>query len=83
MFKFSVSWSDLSGSNIVTLKNETEYEYLRDFAYYCDPRSIESIREAVLKAYNAPKNDNLKNRLLKDFTWDAVAEKLERIYNEL
>ncbi|OXT09509.1 hypothetical protein CE561_00660 [Thermoanaerobacterium thermosaccharolyticum] len=73
----------LSGSNIVTLKNETEYEYLRDFAYYCDPRSIESIREAVLKAYNAPKNDNLKNRLLKDFTWDAVAEKLERIYNEL
>jgi glycosyltransferase involved in cell wall biosynthesis len=73
----------LAGANVVAVKDDPVYEHLGDCAYYCDPRSIESIREAVLKAYNSPKTDQLKNRLLKDFTWDAVAEKLEKIYKEL
>jgi hypothetical protein len=73
----------LAGANVVAVKDSPVYEHLGDYAYYCNPDSIESIREAILKAYKAPKTEDLKKRLLKDFTWDAVAEKIEKIYEEL
>jgi len=73
----------IAGANVVSLKNPPIYEYLGDDAYYCDPKSISSIRKAVLEAYSAPRNEKLREKLLASFTWDAIAQQLLTIYNEI
>ncbi|MGB9730375.1 MAG: glycosyltransferase family 4 protein, partial [Thermoprotei archaeon] len=73
----------LAGTNIVSVKNLPIYEYLGDEAFYCDPRSISSIRKAVLEAYNVPRNERLKERLLANFTWDVIAQQILSIYKEV
>lgn len=73
----------LAGANVVAVKDPPVYEYLGDEAFYCNPQSIFSIREAVLKAYQAPRNLKLRERLLREFTWERVAEKILNIYKEL
>lgn len=73
----------LAGANVVAVKDPPVYEHLGDEAFYCNPRSISSIREAVLKAYNAPRNEKLKERLLAGFTWDIIAQQILSIYKEV
>src|SRR5439155_18907308 len=45
---------------VITRKGDTE-EYFNDLAYYCEPDNIESIRDAIIKAYHSPVNDKLKS----------------------
>jgi len=73
----------LAGTNIVAVKYPPTYEHLGEEAFYCDPKSILSIRKAVLEAYNAPRNEKLKERLLSGFTWDAIAQQILSIYKEI
>jgi len=62
------------GCNIVvTRKGDTE-EYFSDFAYYCDPENIKSIKETVIEAYNAPKNPNIKTHIFQNFNWEIAAK---------
>jgi hypothetical protein len=63
-----------AGCNIVTTDRGTAREYLGDDAWYCDPRSVESIREAVLAAYEAPRSERLKDRIRGRYTWGRAAE---------
>ncbi|MGC9094151.1 MAG: glycosyltransferase [Candidatus Bathyarchaeia archaeon] len=64
----------LAGANICITRGGATREYFSDFAFYCEPHDINSIREAIFKAYDAPKSNNLKERILKNFTWDRVAK---------
>lgn len=73
----------LAGANIVTSKLPTIYEYLQDYAYYCNPTSISSIRNAVLRAYNAPRSTALKQRILSNYTWSISAQKTLAAYKRL
>ena len=73
----------LAGANVVAVKDPPVYEHLGDEAFYCNPRSISSIRKAVLEAYNAPRNDKLRKRLLDGFTWEIVAKKILSVYEEI
>jgi glycosyltransferase involved in cell wall biosynthesis len=50
------------------------------YAYYCDPRYIPSIRQAVINAYEAPRSGSLRAHLLRDYTWEYVANKLLEAY---
>jgi len=75
--------SDVRIGDIILVKDPTTYEYLGDEAFYCNPKSILSIRKAVLEAYNAPRNEKLKERLLSGFTWDAIAQQILSIYKEI
>jgi len=73
----------LAGCNVVSTNRGYAKEYLKDFAWYCNPAEINSIREAVLKAYHAPRSDKLKNYLLENFSWEKTAQKTVAVYNEL
>jgi glycosyltransferase involved in cell wall biosynthesis len=64
---------------VVTPKGDTE-EYFKDFAYYCQPDDILSIKNAVLKAYNKPTNDSLKELILKEYVWEQTAEQTLKAY---
>lgn len=65
---------------VVSPKGDTE-EYFKDLAYYCQPDDIQSIKEAILKAYNTSHNDSLKNLILKEYVWEKTAEETLKAYN--
>jgi len=62
-----------------------ESEYFQDGAYYCDPCSVFSIRNAVARAWNdypeeARRRKILADRIRRDYTWHAAAEATLRAY---
>jgi GT2 family glycosyltransferase/glycosyltransferase involved in cell wall biosynthesis len=71
----------LAGCSMVVSDRTYEPEYYKDAAYYCDPASVESIRSAVLAAWNgydadAGKRLKLKETFTREFTWPAAAKKI-------
>jgi glycosyltransferase involved in cell wall biosynthesis len=66
---------------VITDKGDTR-EYFGDFAQYCDPDSVESIRVAVLRAYEAPP-PGLRSHILNNFTWEKCAEKTVEGYQQI
>jgi glycosyltransferase involved in cell wall biosynthesis len=60
---------------VVTTERGSTREYFGDLAHYCDPESIDSIREAVMSACSAPKDmSRLKKNILRNYTWEQTAE---------
>lgn len=87
----SASWLETSGltslealfSNCnVVASGERAKEYLADFAQYCDPASVSSIKEAIAEAYFSPRPqipDEMKNL----YTWEEVARETLKVYNKI
>lgn len=79
-----VSWIELpglttleaaaAGCNIVSTDRGSPREYLGEMAWYCDPRSTASIREAVRAAYEAPRSPRLREHIRQHYTWRRAAE---------
>lgn len=63
------------GCNIVVTEKGDPRDYFEDYAYYCDPASIDSIRSAIIDAYEAPVNPELRTHVLNNFTWEHTAVK--------
>jgi glycosyltransferase involved in cell wall biosynthesis len=63
------------GCNLVITDQGDTKDYFSDFAFYCQPDSISSIRIAIIKAYNAPVNQELQTHIRQNFTWQKAAEK--------
>lgn len=68
------------GCNIVITSKGDQKEYFRDFAYYCEPDNIDSIRNAILKALAAPRNSLFQEYIINSFTWEKTAEKTVEAY---
>jgi glycosyltransferase involved in cell wall biosynthesis len=62
------------GANLVITEKGDTREYFGEMARYCSPDSIDSIRAAVTSAFNAPRSEQLRNRILGKYTWGAAAE---------
>jgi len=80
-----VSWAETCGLSsleagvmgcnlVITDKGDTR-DYYGDYAYYCEPDSLESIQAAIITAYNSPPNPGLKRHIRENFTWEKAAEK--------
>ncbi len=67
---------------VVSPKGDTE-EYFQNMCYYCDPDNVGSIKEAVLKAYNAPVNTEIKKFVLDNYTWNRTAEQTLEAYKNV
>jgi glycosyltransferase involved in cell wall biosynthesis len=65
----------LAGCNLVLTQRSSAPEYFKEFAMYVDPASITDIRNKILVAYNKPKNNQIKEYILNNFTWEKVAER--------
>jgi glycosyltransferase involved in cell wall biosynthesis len=70
----------IAGCNIVTTCEGSPREYFQQYAWYCDPRSIESIRQAVENAFAARKTLVLRKHILENFTWENTAQKTLEAY---
>jgi len=61
------------GCNLVITKMGDTQEYFHDHAEYCDPSSVDSIREAILKAHQKTKNYSTAIKFAERYNWDAAA----------
>ena len=88
-----VSWMETTGLSsleagamgcnlVITDKGDTR-DYFGDYAYYCEPDSIESIRDAIIKAYESPVHPALRNHILQNYTWEKAAEKTLEGYRKV
>lgn len=73
-----------SGATMVLSDRSSEPEYFGDFARYCDPADPQSIRDAILEAYENPLDANgkaaLKQFVAKNFSWEQYARKTGEVY---
>mgnify|MGYP003937784491 CR=1 FL=1 len=72
----------LAGCSVVA-SGERARDYLGDYAVYCDPGDINSIQEAIQKAYVAKFNPEFKEHILNNFTWDKTAAQTLAVYNRV
>ena len=70
----------LAGCATVTTRRSPISEYLGMMTHYCDPSSLNSIRESVLAARSEGPRPGVREYIMENLTWDAVARKLVNIY---
>jgi glycosyltransferase involved in cell wall biosynthesis len=63
------------GCNLVITDKGDTRDYFGEYACYCEPDSVESIRAAIIKAYDSPFYPGLKRHILDTYTWDKAAAK--------
>ncbi|TRW22147.1 glycosyltransferase family 4 protein [Flavobacterium zepuense] len=68
------------GCNIVVTKKGDTEDYFKDYAYYCEPDNVASIRKAIDEAYAAPFNPELKERILENYIWEKTASQTIKGY---
>lgn len=87
-----VSWMETTGLSsleaaamgcqlVITDKGDTR-DYFADLAWYCEPDSVASIRDAIVEAYRAPADARLRERVLENYTWEKTAEKTLEGYRQ-
>jgi glycosyltransferase involved in cell wall biosynthesis len=72
-----------AGCRIVSTDIGSAREYFEDLAWYCDPRDPATIREAVTRALGSPRSDDLRQRILRNYTWEVAAEKTLAAYRRV
>jgi len=65
---------------VITEKGDTR-EYFGDDAFYCDPESADSIRDAVEQAVKVVFNESLAEKIIASHTWRKAAEQTLEAYN--
>lgn len=71
------------GCNIVVTEKGYTREYFENHAFYCDPASPGSIRQAIEQAARAPFPAALRNKIHTQYTWHKAAEKTLAAYQQV
>ncbi|SDD71855.1 Glycosyltransferase involved in cell wall bisynthesis [Pricia antarctica] len=80
-----ISWMETPGlssleagvmeTNIVITEKGDTRDYFEDYAFYCEPDDVASIRSAIDKAFDAPFNFRLKEKIQTEYVWEETAKK--------
>ncbi|MGQ9791581.1 MAG: methyltransferase domain-containing protein [Armatimonadota bacterium] len=76
----------LAGCAVVVGNRGAEREYFGDFAYYCNPADVDSVREAVLSAWNdnnPARREAFREHILQHYTWANTAQATAEAYEQL
>lgn len=71
------------GCNIVITNRGDQLEYFEDNAFYCEPDNIESIKNAVEKAFKAKPMSKLKDKISTQYNWHNAALKTIEAYKKV
>lgn len=71
------------GCNIVITDKGDAEDYFGRHAFYCNPAEVESIRDAVFRAAQAPVSRELTGIISKEFTWHKAAEETYKMYKTI
>lgn len=69
------------GCNVVVTKKGDTYDYFQDYAFYCEPDNVGSIKRAIDLAYDSKVNPELKHKILSQYTWEKTAEATIEAYH--
>ena len=69
--------------NIVVSDKGSVRDYFRDYAYYCQPDNIEDIKEKVIDAMNKPFNNNFRELIKSEYTWENTATQTMEAYKKV
>lgn len=70
----------IAGSKIVITKYGGTEEYFGSYAEYVEPDSVEEIYHSIQASLQKEKNNNLREHIRNNFTWDIVGEKTLTAY---
>jgi len=70
------------GCNVVITAKGDQREYFEDWAHYCLPEDLDSIRTAVENALATPVNHGFSQHIAEHFTWEKAAEATLRAYHQ-
>jgi glycosyltransferase involved in cell wall biosynthesis len=73
----------LAGAKLAVTKRGSTYEYFKGYAEYFNPASMSSINNAVERALEKQKTDELKNHIMANFLWSNAAEENIRVYKDV
>lgn len=76
----------LAGCAVVVGNQGAEREYFGDFAYYCDPADVDSVRDVVLSAWNdndTARREAFQEYILQHYTWANAAQVTAEAYDQL
>ena len=71
------------GCKIVVSPMGDTKDYFRDFAQYCEPDSVNSIKEAINEAHRMEYSTELKNLVITDYNWTNAAKLTKEAYFEI
>jgi glycosyltransferase involved in cell wall biosynthesis len=76
-----------TGANMVLSDRSGEHQYIGDRARYCDPSCSESIRAAVLEAWDRPLAPaqalDLANHVREQFSWENHVRQTRAVYDDV
>jgi glycosyltransferase involved in cell wall biosynthesis len=72
-----------SGCGLVVTDRGSTRDYFGENALYCEPESEDSIRSAVLKAWEGPPSPSLRRIMSEKFTWEEVARLTRDSYSSV
>jgi glycosyltransferase involved in cell wall biosynthesis len=70
-----------AGTRVVTTDRGSTREYFGTQASYLDPGDKRSMRDAVERALATPRDNGLRERVLREFTWRRAAEQTLEAYD--
>lgn len=73
----------LGGCNVVVTTRGYTREYFKDFAWYCNPDSPDSIRAAVVNAFESPPRSEFREYILQRYTWEGAAACVAEAYRRV
>jgi len=71
------------GCNVVSTDQGPTREYLGPWAWYCSPTHVGSIRRAIMAAFASPPRPQLRERILRHFTWRETARRTLAAYERM
>lgn len=72
------------GCNIIVTETGDQKDYFKDIADFCQPDSIESIKEKVLNALAKERNYKKPQKFIEEkYTWEIAAKETAKVYNEI
>lgn len=72
-----------AGCNLVIAEKGSVKEYFRNFAFYCKPDDLISIKEAVNKAINSKFNPSFIEIIKKEYSWETTASQTLSAYKKV
>lgn len=71
-----------AGCRVVSTSIGSTRDYFGDLAWYCSPDDPASIRAAVEQALRAPRSEELRRRVLAEYTWQRAAQATLKSYQQ-
>lgn len=62
------------GCNVVVTEKGDARDYFGEHAFYCEPASIDSIRQSIILAYEKNRDNYLRDHIAKNYIWNRAAE---------